>query len=187
MTTIFVAGSMNIKKLDQKVKERLSKIVESSLKVVVGDADGVDSSIQQYLLEHGAVNTVVYCSGTAPRNNLGGWPVKNIDTKKTQGSRAFFTAKDIEMAEAADYGLMIWDAKSTGTLSNVIELLCRKKKSVVFVNKAKEFKTISNYTHLEDLIASMSEHAREKADEKIGLFGKIDALKMSDAQGQMFA
>ena len=46
------------------------------------------------------------------------------------------------MAEAADYGLMIWDAKSTGTLSNVIELLSRKKKSLVFVNKEKEFKVV---------------------------------------------
>jgi len=43
------------------------------------------------------------------------------------------------MADVADYGLMIWDAKSTGTLSNVIELLKRKKKAVVFVNKEKTF------------------------------------------------
>jgi hypothetical protein len=187
MTAIFVAGSMNIKNLDRKVKERLAKIVESNFDVVVGDADGVDTAIQQYLLEHGAVNAVVYCSGATARNNLGDWPVRNIETKKALGSRAFFTAKDIEMAEVADYGLMIWDAKSTGTLSNVIELLCRKKKSVVFVNKEKEFKTICNYANLEDLVGCMSAHAREKADEKIGLFGKIDALKLRDAQGQMFA
>ena len=29
------------------------------------------------------------------------------------------------MAKDADYGLMIWDAKSAGTLSNLIELLIR--------------------------------------------------------------
>lgn len=186
MTTVFVAGSMNIKNLDPKVLERLQTILEKKFNVVVGDADGVDSSIQQYLLEHGATNTVVYCSGATPRNNLGDWPVQNIQTDKPPGSRAFFTAKDIEMAAAADYGLMIWDAKSTGTLSNVIELLRRKKKALVFVNKDKEFKTVSDPSQLEDLVGRMSEHARKKADEKVGLFDKIDSLKSHIAQSQMF-
>lgn len=64
MTTVFIAGSMNIKILDPKVKDRMANIVDSNLSVVVGDADGADTSIQQYLYEHGANNTVVYCSGT---------------------------------------------------------------------------------------------------------------------------
>ncbi len=38
------------------------------------------------------------------------------------------------MARNSDYGLMIWDCKSTGTLSNVIELLRDRKKTVVFAN-----------------------------------------------------
>ncbi len=58
----------------------------------------------------------------------------------------------------SDYGLMIWDSKSTGTLSNVIELLKAKKKSVVFVNKNKEFVTISNVSNLNYLLTFMLEH-----------------------------
>lgn len=88
------------------------------------------------------------------------------------------------MAEMADIGLMIWDTKSTGTLSNVIELLARKKKSVVFVNKAKLFKNIANVEQLEELLSFMSEHAKQKADEKIRLFNRINALKHE--QMQMF-
>jgi hypothetical protein len=61
---------------------------------------------------------------------------------------------------------MIWDTKSTGTLSNVIELLVRKKKSVLFVNKAKSFKDISTVEELDELLSYMSEHAKQKADEK---------------------
>jgi ACT domain-containing protein len=88
------------------------------------------------------------------------------------------------MAEMADIGLMIWDTKSTGTLSNVIELLARKKKSVVFVNKAKVFKNIANVEQLEELLSFMSEHAKQKADEKIRLFNRISTLKHE--QMQMF-
>jgi hypothetical protein len=184
MTTVFIAGSMNIKRLDRKVKERIAKIVTSNLSVVVGDADGADTSIQTYLFEHGADNTVVYCSGSRPRNNVGDWPVHSVVSNHRSGSRAFFAAKDVEMAKAADCGLMIWDAKSTGTLSNVIELLKRKKKTVVFINKSKEFRTIKDVSHLEELVMYMSEHARRKADEKIHVLDKINALKTE--QFQMF-
>lgn len=89
------------------------------------------------------------------------------------------------MAEMADIGLMIWDTKSTGTLNNVIELLVRKKKSVVFVNKAKVFKNITTVEQLEELLSYMSEHAKQKANEKIRLFDRIDSLKHE--QMQMFA
>ncbi len=185
MTTVFIAGSMNIKHLHRKVKERIDNIVASKLSVVVGDADGADKSIQSYLLEHGAANTIVYCSGPKPRNNVGDWPVRRVDSNHSPGSRAFFTAKDVEMAKAADYGLMIWDAKSTGTLRNIIELLSRKKKSLVFVNKEKEFKTVSDVSHLEALVTCMTEHALRKANEKIRLLERIEALKHE--QSQMFA
>lgn len=187
MTTVFIAGSMNIKNLDRKVKERLENILSSNLSVVIGDADGADTSIQQYLFEHGGSKTIVYCSGAKPRNNMGGWPVHKVKTTHAPGSRAFFTAKDVEMAETADFGLMVWDAKSTGTLSNVIELLKRKKKSVVFVNKEKAFKTIGDVSHLEDLINCMSEHARQKANQKIGLFEKIETIRHHQTQVEIFA
>lgn len=184
-TRVFIAGSMNIKHLDPKVKERIDNIVAQDFEVVVGDADGADTSIQQYLVNHGTTRTIVFCSGERPRNNVGHWPVQCVETSHSQGSRAFFTAKDIRMAEVADIGLMIWDTKSTGTLSNVIELLARKKKSVVFVNKAKVFKNIGTVEQLEELLSFMSEHAKQKADEKIRLFARIDALKHE--QIQMFA
>ena len=167
---VFIAGSINIKNLDLKVKERIDNIISKDFEVVVGDAEGVDTSIQWHLFNHGARKTTVYCSGNRPRNNVGKWPVRAVETNSTEGSRAFFTAKDIKMAEEADIGLMIWDTKSTGTLSNVIELLARHKKAVVFVNKEKLFKNISSPEQLEELVSYMSEHARKKADQKIRLF-----------------
>lgn len=176
MDTVFIAGSIAISRLHALVETRIRTVVERGMHVVVGDADGADSSIQACLLSAGATNVTVYCSGEEPRNNLGGWTTHNVFPSAAPGTRAFFTAKDIEMAMAADYGLMIWDTKSTGTLSNVLELLSQKKKSVVFVNKNKEFVTVSDVVGLETLIGYMSDHARQKAEDKIRLKAKIAAL-----------
>ena len=106
MTTIFIAGSMGIKHLDPKVKARIDTIVTSGFDVVVGDADGADTSIQQYLLDLSNPRTTVFCSGRSPRNNVGNWPIRvavsytHLDVYKRQfmashqsyGSRRLVTA-----------------------------------------------------------------------------------------------
>jgi len=176
MTTVFIAGSISISRLHEKVADRINKIVSSDFNVVVGDADGADTSIQECLQRYQARKVTVYCTGDSPRNNVAEWPVHRVVSKAKAGTRAYFTAKDLEMARDSDYGLMVWDCKSTGTLSNVIELLREKKKSVVFVNKNKDFVTISDKGGLECLVAFMSDHARAKADEKIGLAAKIASI-----------
>lgn len=177
METIFIAGSIKIKNLDSKVAERIKAAAASGLRVVVGDADGADTSIQSYIASMAYANTTIYCSGEKPRNNIGSWPVKSIVTNHKPGSRAFFTAKDLKMAQDANYGLMIWDSQSTGTLSNVIELLKQKKKSVVYINKIKKFLTVSDVSQLEQLVSHMSEKAKERAEAKIKLGEKIAMLK----------
>ena len=173
MTTVFIAGSISISRLHARVADRINRIVSSGFNVVVGDADGADTSIQECLHRHQAVRVTVYCTGGSPRNNVAEWPVHRVVSKAKVGTRAFFTAKDIAMSRASDYGLMVWDCRSTGTLSNIIELLKEKKKSVVFVNKNNEFVTISDAGCLKRLVAFMSDNARAKAEEKIGLSAKI--------------
>lgn len=182
---IFIAGSISIKHLDPKVKERIDNIIDAAYTVIVGDADGADTSIQSYLHLKGANEVVVYCSGDRPRNNIGLWRVEHVAAKAAPGTRAFFTAKDLAMASAADFGLMIWDAKSTGTLSNVLELLRRRKKSVVFVNKARQFQTVGDVVQLEGLLGFMSASALQKADDKIRLHERIGELR--HGQADMFA
>ena len=177
MTTVFIAGSTSISRLHEKVQERINKIVSSNFDVVVGDADGVDKSIQECLAKQQADRVTVYCTGDTPRNNIAKWPVHSVSSKAKVGTRAYFTAKDLEMARRSDYGLMIWDCKSTGTLSNVIELLKEKKKSVVFVNKRTAFVSICDHTELDHLLTFMSDNARAKAEKKIGLSSKIASLK----------
>lgn len=176
MTTVFIAGSISISRLHKKVQERIGKIVSSNLDVVVGDADGADTSIQKCLHDYQAEKVTVYCTGDLPRNNVADWPIHNVYSKAKAGSRAYFTAKDLEMARKSDYGLMIWDCKSTGTLSNVIELLREKKKSVVFVNKSSDFVKVSDKAGLDHLLTFMSANARAKAEEKLNLSSMIAGI-----------
>lgn len=177
MKNVFVSGSINIKKLDSKVIERLKNIISSDLRVIIGDASGVDSSIQEYLKSNEIRSVVVYCSGDKPRNNLGHWDTKKVGTSYKFGTRQFFTVKDKAMAADCDYGFMIWDGSSTGTLSNAIELVERNKVAVVYISKAKQFLNIKNVQDIESLIKFMSETSLKKADIKIGLFKKIESIK----------
>lgn len=177
MTNVFVSGSIKIKKLDPKVTERLKNIISSNLRVIIGDADGVDSSIQEFLKSNGVRSVVVYCSGDIPRNNIGHWDTKKVSTTCKPGTRQYFTAKDKAMAADCDYGFMIWDASSTGTLSNAIELVEKNKAGLVYINKVKEFIKIKNVQDLETLISFMSTASLKKADEKIGLLKKIESIK----------
>jgi hypothetical protein len=185
MTKVFISGSMRIKRLDKNVLDRIGNILENDYSVIVGDADGVDSSVQEYLKRKSAKSVFVYCTGNQPRNNLGNWEANSIATTSKPGTRAYFTAKDLEMAADCDYGLMVWDSKSTGTLSNAIELLSRHKKSLVYVNKTKEFITVSDVNDLRKLIQYMSPASLNKAEEKLQITKKLEAL--SNDQVQLFA
>ena len=177
MIKVFISGSMGIKHLDSNVLARIDNIIHSNYQVIVGDASGVDRSIQQHLDSQQTQSVQVYCSGNQARNNVGHWKTKTIKTDAPSGTRAFFTAKDLKMAEDCDYGLMVWDTKSTGTLSNAIELLTRNKMSLVYINKIKEFLKVKEIADLEKLLSYMSESAFKQADKKLKLSKKMEEFK----------
>ena len=73
------------------------------------------------------------------RNNLGNWQVEKVESGLKSKSSAVHAFKDRKMSQIADVGLMIWDCKSAGTLSNVIDLLeqgknCFDEDFVTYVN-----------------------------------------------------
>ncbi len=182
MTTVFIAGSISIRQLAPKVQERIMNIVRQDFEIVVGDADGVDTLIQQFLQDLKYPRVTLFCTGNAPRNKLGNWPVQPVASRHAPGSRAYFTAKDLAMAEAADSGLMIWDARSSGTLSNVIELLDRKKYCWTFVDTQQVFHAVKGAAALEALIGYMTPSARRQAEARIGLGKKMAALSSREQQ-----
>ncbi|MGE0420664.1 MAG: hypothetical protein AB7O88_00290 [Reyranellaceae bacterium] len=131
MTTVFVGGSRSIARLPAAAGERLDNIVASGAHVVVGDAAGADKAVQRHLLDAGYRSVEIFASEGRPRHNLGDWPVRTVSAAGVRGGYAFFAAKDRAMAEVAEFGLMIWDGKSPGTILNILRLVGQDKKAVL--------------------------------------------------------
>lgn len=133
MTTIFIGGSRGVSRLSPEVRSRVDNVTAGGHHVVVGDAYGADKAVQAHLHAAGYRDVTVYCSGEACRNNVGGWPVRTVtpENPSDRGFR-FHAAKDRAMAAAADFGLMIWDGESPGTLLNVLRLLGAGRYTVLF-------------------------------------------------------
>lgn len=132
MNRIFIGGSRHVSQLPAEVKQRLDNVIDSGHDVIVGDANGADKAIQKYFLNKNYNNVTVFCSGETPRNNLGMWTTHHVDAPKSAKGFDFFAAKDREMAREADFGLMIWDGESPGTILNVLRLTLAGKIAVLF-------------------------------------------------------
>ncbi|AWF81404.1 hypothetical protein BTJ40_11565 [Microbulbifer sp. A4B17] len=181
MTKVFISGSITIKKIDLAAQERINRIVESGFLIILGDASGADRAVQNYIEHVNYRNVVVYCSGKKARNNCGSWDIHCISTSHRAGSREFYQAKDREMANDCDYGFMIWDGSSTGTLSNVIELTKRGKYSLVYANNTNEFIKIKCVEDVEKLKSLMSQSGIDKANKKIKFEDSLTQLRNSQS------
>jgi hypothetical protein len=132
---VFISGSISISKLPSPAVEKLDSIINKYFTILVGDAKGVDLQVQKYLSKKNYNNVIVYFIGKEIRNNVGKWKSKEIvavDIGKK--GRELYTLKDIAMANDADYGLMIWDGASAGTLHNMKEMKTRNKRFYVILN-----------------------------------------------------
>jgi len=143
---IFISGSISIKKLPKIAIEKIDNIIENKYTILIGDAKGVDSLVQKYLVEKNYNDVIVYCSGDNVRKNLGQWEIKKVISKNGEKGRALYTLKDTEMSNDADYGLMIWDEKSVGTLNNIVKMKSLNKKFYVIIND--EIKTDKEFEAL---------------------------------------
>jgi len=132
---IFISGSISINKLPPLALEKINAIIAKNYTILIGDAKGVDLLVQEYLLKKKYNNVIVYFTGENIRNNVGNWESNKIimgtDNKK---GRELYTVKDKAMANDADYGLMIWDGKSKGTLGNINEMKKQNKHFYVILN-----------------------------------------------------
>ncbi|WP_296104738.1 addiction module antidote protein [uncultured Agrobacterium sp.] len=148
MNTIFIGGSRHVSRLPAEVKKRLDNVIASHHQVIVGDANGADKAVQKHFADASYAKVTVFCSGDTPRNNLGSWNTHRVDVPKGTKGFQFYAAKDREMAREADFGLMIWDGKSPGTVLNVLRLIQAGKISVLFNvpdKAAVNVKTVEQY------------------------------------------
>lgn len=148
---VFIAGAKTIKELDSPVKERLDSISKNGFDVLIGDCYGVDTSVQKYFSGLNYGHILVYSTGE-PRNNVNNWAVKSIPAPKGLRGFDFFAEKDKAMARDADYGFMIWDGRSKGTLNNIINLVNMDKTVLIYLFNQKKMIVIKNLSDLENLI-----------------------------------
>ena len=166
MNTVFIGGSRHVSRLPSEVKKRLDNVVASGHQVIVGDANGADRAVQKHLMDARYDRVIVFCSGDTPRNNLGSWQIHHVDAPKSAKGFQFYAAKDREMAREADFGLMIWDGKSPGTVLNVLRLVRAGKISVLFNVPEKAALNIKSSDQWEAFLAQCSAQLRLDVKER---------------------
>ena len=181
MTSVFLSGSRKISRLNDMIRGRIQNIVDQEFRIFVGDASGADKAMQGYLAEIDYEKVTVFCAGSTCRNNVGDWPTKKIEVSSKLKGRDFYTQKDKEMAAVADYGLVLWDGKSAGSINNVFELLKRRKPVVVYLSQKKEFKKISTSQDVKNLLRNY-DSADYLAINKKNIRRRMEDLQLS-AQG----
>ncbi|MCI0391203.1 MAG: hypothetical protein MOB07_20880 [Acidobacteria bacterium] len=178
MVKVFIGGSRSLMRLPSAVASRVDNIAVSNFTVLVGDAIGADICVQQYLAEKNYANVQVFCTGVC-RNNAGAWKTMVISANAKEKGFDFYALKDQEMARAADYGFMVWDGKSKGTLNNILNLLSEHKNVLVFFSPDDSFHTIRDHTDLSKLLAKCDRRALEIFEEKLGLSKRLKGAHAS--------
>ncbi len=151
MKKVFIGGSRKVSKINNEIKQRIDNIIKQNFTILIGDANGIDKSVQTYLSINKYKNVYVFCTGEKCRNNIGAWDVRHIDTTLSTKSYEYYILKDIEMAKEADYGLMVWDGQSRGTFNNVMNLIRYNKKCLLFVTLDNAFYNIKSVTDLQSI------------------------------------
>ena len=73
----------------------------------------------------------------------------------------FYKQKDIVMAEDADYRFMIWDGQSRGTLNNIINLLQKDKKVLVYFANENKMRWIADMGELKFIIGNSPNNVKQ--------------------------
>jgi len=153
MTNVFIAGSRQLSRLPAEVRSRIDTMTDKGFQILVGDANGADKAVQRYLADKGYPNVLVHCMENHCRNNVGDWPTRQVPAPNGARGFDYYSVKDRAMADAAEYGLMLWDGKSKGTINNVVNLSRHNKPVVVYVALTKTFQTVRSIEDLKDVLA----------------------------------
>ena len=135
---VFISGSISIKRLPKEALKSIDKIISKKFEILVGDARGVDSLVQEYCDSRGYHNVTVYSIYDIPRNKISDKfrfekvEVSESVRKKREPERQ--REKDKAMTRDCDYCLVIWNGKSKGSYSNILRAKELKKGLKVVIN-----------------------------------------------------
>ena len=161
MAKVFIAGSRHLSRLTTDVTRRIDTMIVKGFTILIGDANGADKAVQQYLASKRYNRVVVYCMAEHCRNNVANWPTREVAAPPGARGFAYYATKDQVMVDEAAYGLMLWDGKSKGTFNSVINMLRQEKPVVVYLAPGKAFQNVKS---ADDAIGLLSQCTRETVD-----------------------
>lgn len=143
---MFVSGSSKMQskedgyyreKLPKTISDFLDNTMQKKSRVLIGDAPGADTMVQQYLADKGYLDVHVYVSGDDVRFNAGknlGWKVHHIDSSEFEfGSKEWHATKDKAMSTKATSGMaIILDEGAKATRKNIDRLIDSKKDVFIY-------------------------------------------------------
>lgn len=117
--------------LPDPIKKEIDSYIAQKKKIIVGDAPGLDTAVQEYLAEKGYKKVVVYGTDYT-RANKGGWKEKISDgSQYEEGSSDWHKVKDKAMQDDAMEGLaVILEKGGAGATRKNVEALVRDNKKV---------------------------------------------------------
>jgi len=187
MKSVFLSGSRAISRLNPEIRDRLAGITSQSFDILIGDANGADKALQTFLKENNYEKVTVYCSGTRCRNNVGHWRTCNVEVPAGSRGRDFYTQKDRLMAKIADYGFVLWDGKSSGSIENVLNLLQGGKGALVYFSPAREFIPVGSPAKLKSLLSRTRPDDLDAIEKKIKLEKRLSELEEDSREQMTFA
>jgi hypothetical protein len=174
MTKIFIAGSRKLSRLSPEVKARIDTLIEKSFTILVGDANGADKAVQRYLADKDYRNVIVHCMTANCRNNVGGWPAQEVAAPPGARGFAYYSTKDQARVDAAEYGFMLWDGESKGTLNSVINMIRQEQPVVVYLAPKKTFQNLRSSSDAADLLTNCDRTSVQRLERELGIEGTLD-------------
>jgi hypothetical protein len=165
---VFFGGSRAVSKLNTPLRARIDDFMRRGDTILIGDANGADKAVQQYLDSRGYRNVIVFCMQEC-RNNVGAWPTRSVKPPNDRRDFSYYAAKDFVMAQEAKCGVMLWDAKSKGTLQNMMNLVGAGKRTLVYFAPTKDFHVLATEQDLHALLVRCESRDLETATRGLGL------------------
>lgn len=115
-------------RLPDAITKKLDSYIKDKKRILVGDAPGIDSQVQDYLKKKGYPNVEVYSTGEARYLADDSWYNHQVKSDAKKGSKEYLAAKDKAMQDDATEGLaVIIPEGSSATRRNIASLLEQSK------------------------------------------------------------
>lgn len=157
---VFISGTSKLqdksstyyrKKLPKPIQNEIDGYIRDKKKIIVGDAPGLDTAVQNYLADKGYRKVVVYGTDKT-RQNSGKWREKIVKGDGYEpNSSEWHALKDKAMQDDAYEGLAVILEKggASATRKNVEELVRQNKKVKIYELRGSEKE------HLDDWIEEL--------------------------------